>query len=102
MTLDRPVRLRETGGSIPGVASPVMVPLTTVGSSFEARVLMARLGADGILTQSRGGGDGTYPLPGPVQVLVLVDQADEARELLLADQVEAIFDEMTLGTLDDS
>jgi hypothetical protein len=79
-----------------------MVPLTTVGSSFEARVLMARLGADGILTQSRGGGDGTYPLPGPVQVLVLVNQADEARELLMADQVEAIFDEMTLGTLDDS
>jgi hypothetical protein len=79
-----------------------MVPLTTVGSSFEARVLMARLGADGILTQSRGGGDGTYPLPGPVQVLVLVSQADEARELLMADQVEAIFDEMTLGTLDDS
>jgi hypothetical protein len=78
-----------------------MVPLTTVGSSFEARVLTARLGADGILTQSRGGGDGTYPLPGPVQVLVLVDQADEARELLMADQVEALFDDGTPGTLDD-
>jgi hypothetical protein len=90
-----------TGGSIPGVASPVMVPLTTVGSSFEARVVMARLGADGILTQSRGGGDGTYPLPGPVQLLVLVDQADEARELLMADQVEALFDDVTSGTLDD-
>jgi hypothetical protein len=83
------------------MASLVMVPLTTVGSSFEARVLMARLGADGILTQSRGGGDGTYPLPGPVQVLVLVDQADEARELLMADQVESLFDDMALGTSDD-
>jgi hypothetical protein len=82
-----------TTGSIAAVAAPMMVPLTTVGSSFEARVVMARLGADGILTQSRGGGDGTYPLPGPVQVLVVVDQADEARELLLADQVEAIFDD---------
>jgi hypothetical protein len=78
-----------------------MVPLTTVGSSFEARVLMARLGADGILTQSRGGGDGTYPLPGPVQVLVVVDRADEARELLMADQVEALFDDITAETLDD-
>jgi hypothetical protein len=89
------------GGSIPSVASPVMVPLTTVGSAFEARVVMARLGADGILTQTRGGGDGACPLPGVVQVLVLVDQADEARELLMADQVEALFDDVTLGTVDD-
>ena len=77
-----------------------MVPLTTVGSSFEARVVMARLGADGILTQLRGGGD-TYPLPGPVQVLVHVDQADEARDLLMADQVEAVFDDLSLGSLDE-
>ncbi|MGH9016499.1 MAG: hypothetical protein ACRDY1_02010 [Acidimicrobiales bacterium] len=75
------------------MASPVMVPLTTVGSAFEARVVMARLGADGILTQSQGGGDGTYPLPGPVQLLVVRDRAEEARELLLADQVEALFDD---------
>ena len=78
-----------------------MVPLTTVGSSFEARVVMARLGADGILTQSRGGGDGTYPLPGPVQVLVAVDQAEEARELLMADQVEALFDDVSREGLGD-
>ena len=98
--MDGPVRLRMSGDSIRGVASPVMVPLTTVGSSFEARVVMARLGADGILTQSRGGGDGTYPLPGPVQLLVLVDQADEARELLMADQVEALFEDGGTGSLD--
>ncbi|HXQ43374.1 MAG TPA: hypothetical protein VN816_01955 [Acidimicrobiales bacterium] len=83
------------------MASPVMVPLTTVGSSFEARVVMARLGADGILTQSRGGADGTYPLPGPVQLLVLVDQVDEARELLMADQVEALFDDVARENLGD-
>jgi hypothetical protein len=70
-----------------------MVPLTTVGSTFEARVVMARLGADGILTQLRGARDGPYPLPGPVEVLVVADQADEARELLMADQVEALFDD---------
>jgi hypothetical protein len=69
-----------------------MVHLTTVGSMFEARVLMARLGAEGILTQLRGGDEGPYPLPGPVEILVVVDQAGEARELMLADQVEALFD----------
>jgi hypothetical protein len=68
-----------------------MVPLAVVGSLFEARVMMARLGADGFLTSSHGGGDDTYPLPGPVQVFVVADQVDEARELLLADQVEALF-----------
>jgi len=70
-----------------------MVHLTTVGSTFEARVVMARLGAEGILTQVLGAREGPYPLPGPVEVLVVADQADEARELLLADQVEALFDE---------
>jgi hypothetical protein len=69
-----------------------MVPLTTVGSAFEGQVLVARLGAEGILTQVRSAHGGPYPLPGPVQVLVASDQADEARELLMADQVEAIFD----------
>jgi Putative prokaryotic signal transducing protein len=74
-----------------------MVHLTTVGSTFEARVVMARLGAEGILTELRGARDGVYPLPGPVELLVIADQADEARELLLADQVEALFDEPEEG-----
>jgi hypothetical protein len=78
-----------------------MVPLTTVGSTFEARVVMARLGAEGILTQLRGARDGVYPLPGPVEVLVIADQAEEARELLLADQVEALFEEPDDGRPDD-
>jgi hypothetical protein len=78
-----------------------MVHLTTVGSMFEARVVMARLGADGILTQLRGAGEGPYPLPGPVEVLVVVDQAREARELMLADQVEALFDGFEEDPADD-
>jgi hypothetical protein len=78
-----------------------MVHLTTVGSMFEARVVMARLGAEGILTQLRGAGDGPYPLPGPVEVLVVVDQAGEARELMLADQVEALFDDFEQDSADD-
>ena len=75
------------------MAAPSMVHLHMAGSTFEARVVMARLGAEGILTQLRGARDGPYPLPGPVEVLVVADQADEARELLLADQVEALFDD---------
>jgi hypothetical protein len=69
-----------------------MVPLTTVGSAFEGRVVIARLGAEGILAQMRGARDGPYPLPGPVEVLVVSEQVEEARELLLADQVEALFE----------
>ena len=69
-----------------------MVPFTTVSSTFEARVLAARLGADGILTQLRGASEGPYPLPGPVEVLVAEDQLDDARQLLLADRVEEVFD----------
>jgi hypothetical protein len=69
-----------------------MVPLTTVGSTFEGRVVAARLGSEGILVQLRGAHDGPYPLPGTVEVLVAVDQVNEARELMLADQVEAVFD----------
>jgi hypothetical protein len=77
-----------------------MVPLTTVGSSFEAGVMTARLGADGILTEIRGGWGGPYPLPGPVEVFVAAEQADEARQLLLCDQVESVFDELESGSSD--
>jgi len=70
-----------------------MVRLTTVGSTFEGRVLVARLGADGILAQLSGAPDGPYPLPRTLDVLVEADQAEEARQLLLADQVEAVFDD---------
>jgi hypothetical protein len=70
-----------------------MVPLTVTSTAFEAQVLCARLGADGILTEMRGHSQGPYPLPGMVTVLVEADHADDARELLLADQIEAVFDE---------
>ncbi len=56
-------------------------------------MLCARLGADGILTQMSGSTQGPYPLPGLITVFVEADQADDARQLLLVDQVEAVFDE---------
>jgi hypothetical protein len=68
-----------------------MVHLRTVHSTFHARVIAARLGADGIVTQLRGSVDGPYPI-GDVSVWVTEDDADSARELLLADEVESAFD----------
>lgn len=73
-----------------GISGP-LVHLRTVPDAFHARVLAARLGADGIVTQLRGSIDGPYPL-GAVSVWVGSDDAEVAQELLLADEVEAAFD----------
>ncbi|HEV2760044.1 MAG TPA: hypothetical protein VGV86_10805 [Acidimicrobiales bacterium] len=69
-----------------------MVRLTTVGSSFHARVIAARLGSEGIVTDLRGNVDGLYPVG---VVYVYVDQEDllEAQEILMVDDVESAFDE---------
>ncbi|MGH9125727.1 MAG: hypothetical protein ACRDZ8_13520 [Acidimicrobiales bacterium] len=68
-----------------------LVHLRTVSSSFHARVIAARLGADGIPTQLKGSLDGPYPF-GTVSVWVAPEDAQSASELLLADEVEAAFD----------
>ena len=60
-----------------------MVRLVTVGDGFEAKLLAARLGSEGVLWQLRGGVDGPYPM-GPVDVLVEAERLEEARELLSA------------------
>jgi hypothetical protein len=58
-----------------------MVPLTTAASSFEARVLAAHLGSEGIVWELRGNVDGPYPV-GPVVVLVAEDELAVAREVV--------------------
>ena len=68
-----------------------MVLLRTVPSAFHARVLAARLGADGIVTELRGPGEGPYPM-GEVRVFVRSADLPVATDLLLADEVEAAFD----------
>ena len=73
-----------------------MVHLRTVHNTFHARVIAARLGADGIVTQLRGSVDGPYPI-GDVSVWVDEDDVVCAQELLLADEVESAFD-----TVDES
>jgi hypothetical protein len=65
-----------------------LVHLRTVHNTFHARVIAARLGADGIVTQLRGSVDGPYPI-GNVSVWVREEDAEEARELLLVDEVES-------------
>ena len=68
-----------------------MVHLRTVNTAFHARVIAARLGADGIPTQLQGSLDGPYPF-GNISGWVAQSDAESAQELLLADEVEAAFD----------
>jgi len=68
-----------------------MVRLSTVSSSFHARVIAARLGVDGIVTDLRGNIDGLYPV-GDVHVFVGEDDLPEAQEILMVDDVESAFD----------
>jgi hypothetical protein len=72
--------------------SAPMVHLRTVPDAFHARVIAARLGADGILTELRGAVDGPYPL-GSVSVWVRVDDEPVASDLLLVDELEAAFED---------
>ena len=69
-----------------------MVPVLRADGTFHARVVAARLGSEGIVTQLRGNVDGPYPM-GSVEVLVTQDDLAAARELLLADEVESSFDD---------
>jgi len=69
-----------------------MVRLATVNSSFHARVIAARVGVEGIITELRGNVDGPYPV-GDVHVFVAEDDLAIAQELLLADEVESAFDD---------
>lgn len=67
--------------------------LTTAQGAFHGRVLAARLGAEGVLVELRGMAEGPYPIQGTVEVYVDGDQLELAREILLADAVDAAFEE---------
>jgi hypothetical protein len=68
-----------------------MVRLITVRNRFHARVIAARLGAEGMVTELRGADD-LYPV-GDIHVFVSEEDLPAAQELLLADEVESAFDE---------
>ena len=59
-----------------------MVPLASTASAFEAKVLVARLGAEGVVWELRGLVDTVYPFGGPVEVLVSEPDLDRARDVL--------------------
>ena len=58
-----------------------MVRVATAADAFEAKLLAARLGAEGIVWEFRGGVDGIYPM-GPFEILVESRAAEMARMLL--------------------
>jgi hypothetical protein len=68
-----------------------MVTLVTVPNGFQARVVAARLGSAGVIAQVRGPADGPYPI-GDVSVVVPEVELELARQLMLADEIEAVFD----------
>ncbi len=78
-----------------------MVPLMTASSSFEAKVIAARLGSEGILFEVRGSLDSVYPL-GNVTILVPADELDTAREVLMVDDVEDAFADMDFPQHDEA
>ncbi len=58
-----------------------MVELISVADHFEAKLLRARLGADGVLCEMRGPVDGPYPV-GRVHLYVPADELALARALI--------------------
>src|SRR5947209_11722730 len=70
------------------VEPPRMVRLLTSSSPIEAKLIVARLGAEGIVWDLRGSVDGPLPL-GPIDVLVDADDFARAREMLLDDDLDA-------------
>ena len=82
------------------MAAMDMVPLMTAGSSFEAKVVAARLGSEGILFEVRGSLDSVYPL-GSVTILVPAAELDTARDVLMVDEVEDAFADIEPSDDDD-
>ena len=78
-----------------------MVHLATLTNQFQAQVIAARLGAEGVLWQLRGECS-VYPI-GSVELLVDAEDLAQARELLLVADLESAFpsEEDSMDDLDD-
>jgi hypothetical protein len=77
-----------------------LAQLLTVHSGFHARIVAARLGADGIPVQLTGASDGPYPV-GATTLWVLAGDLDEAQGLLLLDEAEWVVAEAGPDDQDD-
>ncbi|MGD0742620.1 MAG: hypothetical protein ABSA31_04950 [Acidimicrobiales bacterium] len=71
-----------------------LVYLTTVVGTVAGHLVVGRLRAEGIAACASGPVDGPYPFPIEIDVLVPADELARAKEVLLADAVEASFDEL--------
>ncbi|HXZ82737.1 MAG TPA: hypothetical protein VED84_03180 [Acidimicrobiales bacterium] len=69
-----------------------LVYLTTVVGSVAGQLVVGRLRAEGIAATMCGPPDGPYPFPAEIDVLVASADLVRAREVLLADAVEATFE----------
>jgi hypothetical protein len=73
-----------------------MARLTSTGGSFAARVVEARLQAEGITVELRGAIDGPYQFTvgdmSRVDVFVPVDQLEDAKLVLLVDEVDSVLE----------
>ena len=73
-----------------------MTRLITVGGSFAARVLQARLIAEGLTVELRGAVDSPYQFTvgdmSRVDVFVPEDEVADARLVLLVDEVDSVLD----------
>jgi hypothetical protein len=73
-----------------------MARLISVGGSFAARVLEARLQAEGITVELRGAIDGPYQFTvgdmSRVDLYVPQDELEDAKLVLLVDEVDAVMD----------
>jgi hypothetical protein len=73
-----------------------MVPVASGPNEINAQIIGARLGAVGIVWELRPNVGAPYAV-GAVEVMVESDRVEEARELLLADEVESVFAESEEG-----
>ena len=73
-----------------------MVRLTTCADGFEARLIAARLGCEGVVWSLRGGHDGPLAF-GTVDVLVDADDLEVAQEVLGLAAVEVPPERETTG-----
>ncbi len=58
-----------------------MIPVATAASGFEAKLMAARLGAEGVVWELRPDVDGVYPVT-DIEILVPAAEADRARDVL--------------------
>jgi hypothetical protein len=87
----------RTIDAVDGVNERVkMARLTTVGGSFTARVLEARLQAEGITVELRGAIDGPYQFTvgdmSRVDLFVPQDELEDAQLVLLVDEVDSVLE----------